>query len=58
MSEDTAILEIMLELAEDENEDLKLENDALWNYVQYLQKKNNELLKEYNYLLNPDNRKN
>lgn len=58
MNEDTAILEVMLELAEDENSELKAENDALWNYVQYLQRKNNELLKEYNYLLNPDNRKN
>jgi len=58
MNENTAILEVMLELAEDENSELKAENDALWNYVQYLQKKNNELLKEYNYLLNPDNRKN
>lgn len=58
MNEDTAILEIMLELAEEENTDLKVENRTLWNYVNYLERKNKELLKEYNYLLNPDNRKN
>jgi hypothetical protein len=58
MSEDTIILEVMLELAEDENKDLRLENEALWKYVSYLEHKNRELLKEYNFLLNPDNRKN
>ena len=58
MNENTAILEVMLELAEEENGELKEENNSLWNYVNYLQNKNEELIKEYNNLLNPDNRKN
>jgi len=50
MNENTAILEVMLELAEDENSELKAENDALWNYIMYLQNKNKELLLEYDNL--------
>jgi len=58
MNEDTILLEVMLELCEDENEDLKHENEYLLALTRYLDYKNRELLKEYNYLLNPDNRKN
>jgi hypothetical protein len=58
MNEDTIILEVMLELAEDENEDLKNENAYLIALTRYLEYKNKELLKEYNNLFNPDNRKN
>ena len=58
MSEDTAILEIMLELCEEENEDLKNEISMQYEYINYLQDKNKELYKEYNNLLNPDNRTN
>jgi hypothetical protein len=58
MNENTAILEVMLELAEDENSELKAENDALWNYVQYLQRKNRELMLEYDNLTTIDKRLN
>jgi hypothetical protein len=58
MNENTAILEVMLELAEDENSELKAENDALWNYVQYLQNKNKELMLEYDNLTAIDKRLN
>ena len=58
MNEDIAIYEVMLELAEEENEDLKAEIDSLYGYIEYLHNKNRELYKEYNNLLNPDNRLN
>jgi hypothetical protein len=58
MNEDIAVYEVMLELAEEENEDLKHENDSLYGYIEYLHNKNKELYKEYNNLLNPDNRLN
>ena len=50
MNENTAIYEIMLELAEEENSELKAENDAMWNYIIYLQNKNKELVLEYDNL--------
>ena len=65
MNKDTAILEVMLELCEEENTELRDENAYLAALVRYLEwqnkdfkQKNKQLLKEYNYLLNPDNRKN
>jgi hypothetical protein len=58
MNEDTILLEVMLELCEEENTDLKVENDILIGYIRYLEHKNKELYKEYNNLLNPDNRLN
>lgn len=58
MNEDTAILEVMLELAEEENSELKTENDALWNYILYLQNKNKELLLEYDNLTSINKRLN
>jgi hypothetical protein len=58
MSEDTAILEVMLELAEEENSELKAENDALWNYILYLQNKNKELVLEYDNLTSINKRLN
>jgi len=58
MNEDIAIYEVMLELAEEENTDLKVENDILVGYIRYLEHKNKELYKEYNNLLKPDNRLN
>jgi hypothetical protein len=48
---DIQILEIMLELCEDENKDLKAEIDTLYNYIDYLEKKNRNLVKEYNDLV-------
>lgn len=50
MEKELNIYEIMLELAEEENRDLKDENEALWNYINYLQKRNAELLLEYDNL--------
>jgi predicted RNase H-like nuclease (RuvC/YqgF family) len=50
MNEDIAIYEVMLELAEEENSELKAENDAMWDYIMYLQKKNKELVIEYDNL--------
>jgi hypothetical protein len=58
MNEDLAIYEVMLELAEEENQDLKAEIDSLYGYVQYLQDKNRELYKEYHNLLDPNKRLN
>ena len=58
MNEDIAIYEVMLELCEDENEDLKKEISMQYAYINYLEHKNKELYKEYNNLLNPDNRTN
>jgi hypothetical protein len=58
MNENTAIYEVMLELAEEENSELKSENDALWDYIMYLQKKNKELLLEYDNLTAIDKRLN
>jgi len=48
---DIQILEIMLELAEDENKDLKAEINSLYNYIDYLEKKNHNLVKEWNDLV-------
>ena len=48
---DIQILEIMLELCEDENKDLKAEIDTLYTYIEYLEKKNRNLVKEYNDLI-------
>jgi hypothetical protein len=58
MNENTTILEVMLELAEEENSELKVENDAMWDYIMYLQKKNKELLLEYDNLTAIDKRLN
>jgi hypothetical protein len=58
MNENTTILEVMLELAEEENSELKAENDAMWDYIMYLQKKNKELLLEYENLTAIDKRLN
>jgi hypothetical protein len=58
MNENTTILEVMLELCEEENSELKVENDAMWDYIMYLQKKNKELLLEYDNLTAIDKRLN
>ena len=58
MNEDTILLEVMLELAEEENEDLNAEIDSLYGYIQYLHDKNKELYKEYHNLLDPNKRLN
>ena len=57
MNEDTAILEVMLELCEEENTELRDENgylQALVRYFEYenrnLKEKNNEIAIEYNNL--------
>ena len=58
MNEDTILYEVMLELAEEENEDLKAEMDSLYGYIQYLHDKNKDLVKEYNNLLQIERRLN
>ena len=58
MNEDIAIYEVMLELAEEENEDLNAEIDSLYGYIQYLHDKNRELYEEYNNLLQINKRLN
>ena len=58
MNEDVAIYEVMLELAEEENEDLNAEIDSLYGYIQYLHDKNRELYEEYNNLLQINKRLN
>jgi hypothetical protein len=51
MNEDTILYEVMLELAEEENRDLKHEIDSLYGYIEYLHHKNKDLVEEYNNLL-------
>ena len=51
MNEDNILYEVMLELAEEENEDLKAEIDSLYGYIEYLHHKNKDLVEEYNNLL-------
>jgi len=58
MNENTAILEVMLELCEEENTELKTENDVLIGYIRYLEHKNKELYEEYNHLLDIQKRLN
>jgi hypothetical protein len=58
MNEDTAILEVMLELCEEENNDLRSENEYLLALTRYLEYKNRELYEEYNNLLDPTKRLN
>jgi len=58
MNEDTILYEVMLELAEEENEDLKYEMESLYGYIQYLHDKNKELYREYHNLLDTNNRLN
>jgi hypothetical protein len=55
---DNILLEVMLELAEDENEDLRAEIDSLYGYIQYLHDKNKDLVKEYNDLVDINKRYN
>jgi len=62
---DKEILEIMLELAEDENKELKEENDrlrilinAFKGYNSFLEKKNKDLVKEYDNLTDINRRLN
>ena len=58
MNEDTILLEVMLELCEEENEDLKHENEYLLALTRYLEYKNKELYIEYNNLLDTNKRLN
>jgi hypothetical protein len=58
MNEDTILYQVMLELCEEENTELKTENDAMWDYIMYLQKKNKDLLLEYDNLTAIDKRLN
>lgn len=48
----------MLELCEEENEDLKAENERLYNYINYLENKNRNLIEEYNNLVRIEKRYN
>jgi hypothetical protein len=58
MNEDTILYQVMLELCEEENTELKTENDILVGYVRYLEHKNKELYDEYNNLLEINKRLN
>jgi hypothetical protein len=55
---DNILLEVMLELAEDENEDLKAEIDSLYGYIQYLHNINKDLVDNYNQFIKLENRLN
>jgi hypothetical protein len=48
----------MLELAEDENEDLRAENETLYSYIQYLHDINKDLVDDYNQFVKLENRLN
>ena len=52
------IYKIMLELAEEEIEDLKNENDVLYKFIEHLEEKNRDLIEEYNNLVDIRKRKN
>jgi hypothetical protein len=58
MNEDTILYEVMLELAEEENEDLKAEIDSLYGYIQYLHNINKDLVDNYNQFIKLENRLN
>ena len=58
MNEDTILYEVMLELAEEENEDLKAEMDSLYGYIQYLHDINKDLVDNHNQFIKLDNRLN
>ena len=58
MNEDTILLEVMLELYEEENQDLKHENEYLLALTRYLEYKNKELYEEYNNLFDTNKRLN
>ena len=65
MNENTAILEVMLELCEEENKELKDEVaylEAVIKFLEYQNKelkiKNNEIAEEYNNLTNINKRLN
>lgn len=58
MEKDFNIYEIMLELAEDENEELKTENTLLANYCRFLEMENKKLVRDFNSLFDIKRRKN
>ena len=58
MTEDIKLYEIMLELAEEENKDLKNENDVLYGYAQYLKAQNEDLKRQIENLLDIRKRRN
>ena len=58
MNEDIAVLEVMLELCEEENTELRSENEYLSALTKYLEYKNKELYIEYNNLLDTNKRLN
>ena len=65
MNEDTAILEVMLELCEEENTELKSEIEYLQAVIKFLEyqnkelkDRNNEFAEEYNNLTNINKRLN
>ena len=55
---DIQILEVMLELAEEENQDLKAEIDSLYGYIQYLHDVNKDLVDDCNQFIKLENRLN
>lgn len=58
MNEDVSIFEIMLELAEEENKDLKEANEYLDALVTVLKKENKDLIMQYNALIDINKRLN
>ena len=58
MNEDIAVYEVMLELCEEENTELRSENEYLSALTKYLEYKNKELYIEYNNLLDTNKRLN
>lgn len=55
---DNILLEVMLELAEDENSDLRAENYTLYQYIEYLHSINKDLVDNYNQFVKLENRLN
>ena len=58
MNEDIALYEVMLELCEEENQDLRYEMNSLYGYIQYLHDINKDLVDEYNAFIKLKNRLN
>lgn len=58
MNEDIALYEVMLELCEEENQDLRHEMNSLYGYIQYLHDINKDLVDEYNAFIKLKNRLN
>lgn len=55
---DSEIYEVLFELAEEENDDLRQTIIMLKSHIEFLEAMNGQLVKEYDNLINPNKRLN